>query len=201
MAKHLRKLVLYPLALLAFGSWFSCLAHAGEGRHDVAKEIHEAFSVFWDSLDAEQQKTLQFEFDNPLRKDWQFIPMDRKGLQLGTLKVNQQLLAMSVIQTMLSHRGFSQSMQVMALEQVLRELENNSARRDPGKYHLFLFGTPSLTETWGWRIEGHHLSISFTIVDGTTVASTPLFFGANPGEVRQGVHTGLRVLKAEEDLG
>ncbi len=92
-------------------------------------------------------------------------------------------------------------MQVMALEQILHEMENNNPQRDPENYHLFVFGKPSLSGTWGWRIEGHHLSISFTIVDGKMVVSTPLFFGASPAEVRQGPQAGLRVLGTEEDLG
>ena len=92
-------------------------------------------------------------------------------------------------------------MKIMALEQVLHEMENNSPKRDPEKYHVFLFGKPSTETPWGWRVEGHHLSVSVTIVDGKTVVTTPAFFGANPGEVRKGKLKGLRVLGEEEDLG
>jgi hypothetical protein len=169
--------------------------------HDISKEMADAANLFLQSLDETQTAKINFAFDDGLRKDWQFIPMERKGLGLKQLKPNQRLLAFSLVQTALSHRGFSTSMKIMALEQVLHEMENQSPKRDPEKYHLFFFGTPSTQATWGWRIEGHHLSISITIVDGKTVVTTPAFFGANPGEVRQGNLAGLRVLGQEEDLG
>ncbi len=169
--------------------------------HDIAAEMNAAANLLLKSLNEDQTQAIQFEFDDELRKDWQFIPMERKGLGMKAMKPHQRGLALSLVQTGLSHEGFSTAMQVMALEQVLHEMENGSATRDPAKYHLFLFGTPSKEATWGWRIEGHHLSISFTIVEGKQVAAVPAFFGASPGEVRVGDLKGLRVLAKEEDLG
>ena len=169
--------------------------------HDISKEMTEAANQFLVSLDDSQLEKVKFEFDDQLRKDWQFIPMERKGLGLKQMKPHQRHLAMALVQTALSHRGFSTTMKIMALEQVLHEMENQSPKRDPEKYHLFIFGIPSADATWGWRIEGHHLSISLTVVDGKTVVTTPAFFGSNPGEVRQGKMAGLRVLGKEEDLG
>lgn len=169
--------------------------------HDVAKEMANAANLFLNSLEESQSEKVSFKFDDPLRKDWQFIPMERKGLGMKEMKRDQRLLAISLVQSALSHRGFSTAMNVMALEEVLHQMENQSPKRDPEKYHLFFFGKPSIESTWGWRVEGHHLSISFTIVDGKSVVTTPAFFGANPGEVRDGKLKGLRVLGIEEDLG
>ena len=57
--------------------------------------------------------------------------------------------------------------------------------------------------TWGWRFEGHHLSLHFTVVAGQVTVSTPSFFGSNPAEVREGAQTpqqqGQRVLAPRED--
>src|SRR4029078_571138 len=61
------------------------------------------------------------------------------------------------------------------------------------------FGTPSATATWGWRGEGHHVSLHFMVINGTMVARPPSFFGSNPAEVREGPKKGLRILAAEED--
>lgn len=169
--------------------------------HDIAREMSEAANLFLKSLDATQQTAVSFEFNDELRVDWQFIPMERKGLGLKTMKPNQRLLAMSLVQSALSHRGFSTTMKIMALEQVLHEMENNSPKRDPEKYHIFLFGKPSVDSTWGWRIEGHHISVNVTLVDGQTIVTTPAFFGSNPGVVREGNLKGLSVLGNEEDLG
>jgi Protein of unknown function (DUF3500) len=89
----------------------------------------------------------------------------------------------------------------MSLEDVLKLMENDSGeRRNPEKYYFSVFGTPSDNGTWGYRVEGHHLSQNYTLVDGKIV-DAPSFFGANPAEVRQGPRRGLRALAKEDDLG
>src|SRR4029077_3868390 len=111
----------------------------------------------------------------------------------------------------LSQRGYLTASSIMDLETVLKALEaaeraagpqpprGQFLERDPEKYFFSIFGTPSAKDTWGWRVEGHHVSLHFTIVNGTMVASSPTFFGSNPAEVRQGPKKGLRILAAEED--
>jgi Protein of unknown function (DUF3500) len=74
--------------------------------------------------------------------------------------------------------------------------------RDPELYYLTVFGDPSAKSAWGWRLEGHHVSLRFAIDNGRLlVSSTPQFLGANPAEVPYGYgpYTGLRVLAAQED--
>jgi hypothetical protein len=89
----------------------------------------------------------------------------------------------------------------MSLDQVLKEMENGKGpERDPEKYYVSIFGEPTDHGTWGYRFEGHHISVNFTVVNGK-IASSPNFFGANPAEVRQGSRAGLRALAREEDLG
>ena len=73
-------------------------------------------------------------------------------------------------------------------------------RRDPGKYYLSIFGDPSETGLWGWRLEGHHLCLNFSIKDGKVVSSTPEFYGANPGTIDAGKDRQIRVLGPEEDI-
>jgi Protein of unknown function (DUF3500) len=82
----------------------------------------------------------------------------------------------------------------------LGELEGSKApfARDPEMYYLTVFGTPG--QKWGWRVEGHHLSVNFTLAGDKEIADTPSFLGANPAEVRKGPRQGLRILAAEEDL-
>jgi hypothetical protein len=72
--------------------------------------------------------------------------------------------------------------------------------RNPEWYFFTVFGTPSKTGKWGWRVEGHHLSLNFVIDDGKVVASTPAFFGANPATLKQGPNKGQRTLPEAEDL-
>ena len=109
--------------------------------HDLATEMKSAAVTFMKSLDPVQREALQFDFDDKLRKDWQFIPMQRQGIGFDSLNHAQRYLAMSLLQTTLSHRGFDTSMKIMALEQVLFDMERQQ-KRDAGKYHLFFFGQP-----------------------------------------------------------
>ena len=86
---------------------------------------------------------------------------------------------------------------------MLRQLETfGGLLRDPENYSVTVFGAPDSTGApWGWRLEGHHLSLNFTLVPGKPVAVTPAFFGANPAEVRSGPLKGLRTLGARAGPG
>jgi hypothetical protein len=89
----------------------------------------------------------------------------------------------------------------MSLEEVLRIIENDSGEvRNPELYYFSVFGTPSDTGTWGYRVEGHHLSQNYTVVNGDVVDG-PSFFGANPAQIQEGPRKGLRTLAGEDDLG
>ena len=95
-------------------------------------------------------------------------------------------MAHALLASGLSQRGYAKAVTIMSLDQILYDLENQSPRRDPEMYYVTIFGNPGAKEPWGWRVEGHHLSANFTIVNRQDVTSAPLFFGSNPGEVRTG---------------
>jgi hypothetical protein len=102
----------------------------------------------------------------------------------------------------LSSQGLVKTGNIMALEQVLQAIEGANARfiRDPELYYVSIFGDPAPGKTWGWRIEGHHLALSFTVVKGQHISSTPSMMGANPAIVPDGPHQGLQVLREEQDI-
>jgi hypothetical protein len=113
----------------------------------------------------------------------------------------QKHLAEALLSAGLSQQGIIKAHTIMSLDQVLKEMEHGTGpERDPEKYYVSIFGEPADHGTWGYRFEGHHLSLNFTVVEGR-IASSPNFFGANPAEVRQGTRAGLRTLAREEDLG
>jgi hypothetical protein len=157
-----------------------------------------------DSLNAEQRARASFAFDSEERQRWHFIPNEsfpRKGVTFKEMEESQRALAHALIKTGLSARGYLTATSIVALEQVLQEMEGAQRRfpRDPEAYFVTVFGTPGDTQAWGWRFEGHHLSLRFDVVGGSMTASSPAFFGTNPAEVRQGAQKGTRVLAAEED--
>jgi hypothetical protein len=170
-------------------------------RSDAARMMADAAGNFLAALTAEQRQRATFAFDNEERFNWHFVPRERKGLPLREMTVTQRHLAYALLAAGLSQRGLIKAASVMSLEEVLKVIENDSGeRRNPEKYYFTVFGAPSDEKPWGWRVEGHHLSLNFTLAGGR-VTGSPSFFGANPAEVRHGPRKGLRVLATEEDLG
>ncbi|HEU0179804.1 MAG TPA: TonB family protein [Blastocatellia bacterium] len=175
----------------------------GVARMRSAAAMADAANKFLASLTPEQKAKASFEFGDEQRFDWHFIPRDRKGLPLKDLDEKQRGLAMEFMKSGLGAAGYQKATTIMSLEPVLAQMEGPSRRfpRDPQLYYFSIFGTPSANAPWGWRVEGHHISLNFTVVKGETLSNTPLFFGANPAEVREGERKGLRALAAEEDKG
>ncbi|HEY7286425.1 MAG TPA: DUF3500 domain-containing protein [Vicinamibacterales bacterium] len=181
-----------------------------------------AATKFVASLTPEQRQKAAFAFDADERMHWHFIPtgpppmFPRNGLTIKEMTEPQRKLAHDLLKASLSQRGYLTASSIIDLETVLGALEaaqraaappraagapppNAPIARDPERYFFSIFGTPSAKDTWGWRVEGHHVSLHFTIVNGTMVATSPTFFGSNPAEVREGPKKGLRILGAEED--
>jgi hypothetical protein len=167
-----------------------------------AEQQSTAARTFLATLSDTQRSQATSAFDGPQRQDWHFIPRERAGLALGALSDAQRRAARQLIASGLSNQGVLALEGILQLEQVLLDLDRAkgvaNSIRDPGLYQLLVCGEPG-SATWSWRIEGHHVSIHFTHVDGVT-CTTPLFLGTNPAEVRAGPLTGLRVLGAKEDL-
>ncbi len=175
----------------------------GVARMRSAAAMADAANKFLASLTPEQKAKASFGFADENRRDWTFVPRDRKGLPLKDLNEDQRKLAMEFMKTGLGASGYQKATTIMSLEPVLAQLEGPNRRfpRDPELYFFSVFGTPSPKTPWGWRVEGHHISIHFTIVKGEMISNTPLAFGSNPAEVRQGERKGLRALAGEEDRG
>jgi hypothetical protein len=153
------------------------------------------------SLDSSQKSQVAFEMGDSERFNWHYIPRERKGVSLKQMSPAQKKLAFALLSTALSSRGMSEAAQIMFLEQILYELENQSPRRDPDAYFFSIFGRPSQTAPWGWRVEGHHLSLNIALKGSQVVATSPAFYGANPAIVRSGPHAGMQVLRAEQEWG
>ncbi|MBI4661344.1 MAG: DUF3500 domain-containing protein [Verrucomicrobia bacterium] len=169
--------------------------------HSPAEEMAGAANNFLASLSSEQRAKAIFEVNSDERFNWHFIPRARKGLPWKEMTPEQRPLAHALLGSALSQRGYMKAATIMSLEQILKELEQGKGpTRDPELYFLSLFGKPDTKEVWGWRVEGHHLALNFTLVPGKPISVTPSFFGSNPAEVRNGPRKGLRTLAHEEDV-
>lgn len=199
------RLVLKSSPVVILSAVVLCLAVTAFVQARARAKAAEALAVsaksFLDALRPEQRTQATFAFEDAERLNWHIIPRPRKGLPLKDMDEKQRDLARALLKTGLSQTGYGKADQIMnKLELVLRAMEKDPVRRDPLNYYFSVFGSPDTKGTWGWRVEGHHLSLNFTVVNGRMTATTPMAFATNPAEVREGEFKGLRVLRGEEDL-
>lgn len=175
--------------------------HAGDlPLRKVSAEMAAAAQAFLVSLDEKQAAMARIAFEDAERENWHYIPKERRGLPLRGLDARQAALQRSLLETAMSRKGLVKLDTIILLEGFLAELENNPQRRDATRYYTSIFGDPQADGTWGWRFEGHHLSLNFTLTGGDQIAVTPSFFAANRAHVTEGRLAGTRPLAAEEDL-
>jgi hypothetical protein len=162
------------------------------------------------------RQKLEQPFTDAARSDWHYVPRSRVGIAWREMNGPQRAAALKLLQSALNDAGVDKVHAVMALEIALRELETLGRSRDPGNYAIALFGsanagapgagaTAAEGQPWGWRIEGHHLSLHFTLQGDRYLSTLPQFMGANPALVPSDIQNGgpkkgVRVLAQEEDL-
>jgi len=164
--------------------------------------MQHAAKAFVALLKPDQKAVAILPFNSEERLNWFYIPKERKGLTYKSMEPTQRAAATELLKTSLSQKGYQKVETIRLLENVLRVMEAGKGPvRDQEMYYFTVFGEPSETSAWGWRFEGHHVSMNWTIINGKPIVSTPQFLGSNPGEVRDGPMKGTRVLAMEEDLG
>ncbi|HYE88104.1 MAG TPA: DUF3500 domain-containing protein [Vicinamibacterales bacterium] len=171
-----------------------------------AAAMAKAAASFMDSLTPEQKAKASLPFDGEDRLRWHFIPNEmfpRKGLMIKEMNETQRRLAHDLLRSGLSAQGYTKVTGIIELEDILRVIETGGKfPRDKEQYYFTVFGTPGAKGRWGWRLEGHHISLRVAVVDGAVngdVSTSPMFLGTNPAEVRDGDKKGWRVLADEED--
>lgn len=190
-----------PRIVLAIGL-LTALCGGVVAQQRAAGSMTTAAKSFLDSLTPDQRKQATFGFDTSERLHWNFIPDEtfpRNGLPLKAMTEPQRKLAHTLLRSGLSERGYMTYTQIIQLEDILKATEDGRMARDRDAYRVSVFGTPSNQGAWGWRVEGHHVSLHFDVVNGSMVSSTPSFAGSNPAEVRTGPNKGHRTLAALED--
>ena len=187
--------------VLAFGALTSCGSWlVAQEASEPAPEMAAAAGSFLSALDPPKRAKARVPFNSGERLNWDFVPRARQGVSLKMMSSEQRRAALALLKSSLSAAGFAKADAILRLEEVLHAVSGSSIR-DPELYYFTVFGEPSEKGAWGWRYEGHHISLNWTVVDGKLVASTPQFLGANPADVREGPQKGRRALAAEEDLG
>lgn len=168
-------------------------------RDSAATQSARAFLA---TLEPDKAQKARYPFTSEERYNWHFIPKERNGLPFKEMSLPQRDAALNLLRTGVSSDGVKRLETLRQMENVLKEIEQGKGPvRDPDRYFFTVFGEPSDKGVWGWRYEGHHVSLQWTVRDGKVIADTPQFLGANPAEVREGPMKGTRILAKEEDLG
>ncbi len=175
------------------------MSYAQEKPQAVAVKMREAAEKMLAALPVAARDKVQRSFEDADRLDWHYTPRGRNGAALKELDARGRDAVHALLKQALSAEGYRKATNIIELELVLREIETFGLMRDPERYHITVYGAPSRTAAWGWRFEGHHRSLNFTLAGDRMASDTPSFFGANPALVHKGPKKGTRVLAAEED--
>jgi hypothetical protein len=151
-----------------------------------------AANDFLATLNSALRDKATYDFGDKERTNWHWVPRVRNGLSIGEMSRVQRDAAMKLLRAGTTQAGYTKALNIASLQAELG--------RDPNAYFFTVFGTPAADGTWGWRFEGHHLAMNYTLANGN-VSISPLFLGAWPTEVEAGrPRAGLRTLKDEEDI-
>jgi hypothetical protein len=209
-----------PKLLLFIGMLFifSILPPKAGCQSTYNNEIKQAATTFINSLDPLQKRSALLAFNDTARIKWNNLPVGlraRAGISIGNMNDDQRKLLHRILSVSLSSQGYLKATGIMHLDNLINRYydtlyykkEINDTTYDFLKgllwthrnYYLAFFGRPS-DSIWGYKLEGHHLSINFTFTNNK-LSVTPFFVGTDPAEYPLSEYAGWRVLGQEEDLG
>lgn len=182
----------------------ACLFFYSAALQAQSVDVTQRANDFLSTLSPTLKSKVQYTWNDGERLNWHFVPKDRNGISLHDLNEKQRTAAFALLKASLSNQGYQKATGILALEKILQQVEGrgeNDSYRDPLNYYFTIFGTPAPDKLWGWRLEGHHLSLNFSTANGIVESSTPSFWGSNPAVVPSGNERGKKTLKDEMDLG
>jgi hypothetical protein len=187
------------------GLFFICIACSaltqtkGKDRSEVSKLAETARHLI-ESYDSTKGMNLSYAFSYASREQWHFFPnwSGRAGVPLYRLSKDQRLLVKQMVELLLSEDGFLEYENLRLIHGIRKDL--NAPDNPMHRYFISIFGKPSDKSTWGWRLEGHHLSLNCTLVDGQTFSITPSFWGGSPARLSNGRYPGIELFEQEQEL-
>ena len=168
----------------------------------TTRPIAAAALEFLSTLNPEQRERISFSVEDNEWRMWanQHIYY-RQGISFEEMTADQRATALAMLGQSLSARGLALSQDIMHLNTTLAELNNNNfLEYGEGKYFLTIMGEPSVTEPWGWQLDGHHLNLNYFIL-GEQVVMTPSFWGSEPAVATTGEYAGTAIMEDEQRYG
>ena len=186
---------------------------------NIETDIRKSAENFLDSLTPSQKTKALLKFSDTAREKWNNLPVGlraRPGINVGSLSDEQRKLVHRMLSASLSSQGYLKATSIMHLDNLLNMFVDTMHQRKEisdsvyqfmkdlkwshQNYYISLFGNPYTDIDWGYKIEGHHLSLNFTF-HNQQLSVTPMFVGTDPAEYPILEYAGWRVLSKEEDLG
>jgi Protein of unknown function (DUF3500) len=206
------------LHLIIFTLFILCFAYTLKSQTTYNYEIKDQAVLLYNSFSSMQNISGRLNFNDTARLQWNNLPVGlraRAGTSIGNMTVGQRKLLHRILSVSLSSQGYLKATSIMHLDDLLnryydtlfykKEINDTtysfiqSLLWSHKNYYFAFFGQPTDT-VWGYKLEGHHLSINFTFVNDK-LCVTPFFIGTDPAEYESDVYAGWRVLGQEEDLG
>lgn len=173
-----------------------------------AAQIASAAGSWLESLAPSERYRTLYDFGDSERFDLRLAPLLLEGLRGDRMTDAQWDGVRAILAAGLSDSGLAKVETIMSLEVEVERLDRAAGGlrnlialiRDPRRYYVALFGPPRSNAPFGLRVEGHHLSLNWTVVPKDGVSLTPFFLGSEPRELPFGSErAGLRALAEEED--
>jgi len=146
----------------------------------IAQSMADTARELIASIDHKKKAELVYVFKNSSRENWHFFPnwSGRKGIPLSQFSNKQKGFIRELLHLLLTSEAFQEQENVRLIHGLRKDFKDPN---NPMKlYYLSIFGSPSTSTNWGWRFEGHHLSLNCTLVNGKILSVTPSFWGASP---------------------
>jgi hypothetical protein len=191
----------------------------GASGQSYGTEIRSAAVQLLDSMTDMQRKRILFDVSDSARTRWNNLPIGlraRTGVNIGNMNESQRRQLHRMLSVSLSSQGYLKATSIFHLDNLLNEMYDSLLHRQMvdaktyeflmslkwshKNFYLAFFGDPRTDEAWGYKVEGHHLSLNFSVVKDK-VSVTPFFIGTDPAEYMYLQYAGWRVLGQEEDLG
>jgi Protein of unknown function (DUF3500) len=201
MTLNRRDLIMAGAAGVTFA--LSPTARAAGAKPRSAAEFRQRAQDFLAMLAPEERASAEFPLDGDVQQRWNFMGVGgfiKPGFRFEQMNSEQKDAGWHLLSAVLSPRGLEKARDVMYLQQVLIDMGSSASQRSPERYSLAFFGTPDNKNRWALRLEGHHLTLTFTVENDELTGITPSSFSVNPNRVEAGARRGLTTLKREDNL-
>jgi hypothetical protein len=181
-----------------------------------SNEVKASATALYNSFTTVQQAAGTFTLTDTARTQWSNLPIGLKarvGISIGNMNNEQQKLVHRVLSATLSSQGYLKATGIMHLDDLLNQYHDSlyyhktysdsvyarikSLKWSHRNFFFAFFGKPTET-VWGFKLEGHHLSVNF-ICNNNQLSVTPFFIGTDPAEYPTTEYAGWRVLGQEQD--